>query len=226
MRTEGTGTVEIRYGFGVSQGGVNHQDQVSSISKSRSQLGELTGCAPGVSGSGYRRRMALDDAIDKARQEADHRQAQEWEREEREQRTQQRLLALGAESAKRLAPYVGRESLHILRQSAVGSVRGANGQRYQQVMAQWCWYLRDLGWRDAHRQPVPTVLLLLQDGRFARVRLDWPRRGGKYVTTVNVHLPEATDFPGDTIDAYFWDTWLEELEKDVATVLVRCERGE
>ncbi|QIY92973.1 hypothetical protein HEP87_00280 [Streptomyces sp. S1D4-11] len=102
---------------------------------------------------------------------------------------------------------------------------GANGQQYQQV-TQWCWYLRDLGWRDAYQQPVPTVLLLLQDGRFARVRLDWPPQRGKYVTTVNVHLPEATDFPRDTINAYFWDTWLEELEKNVAKVLVRCERGE
>lgn len=101
---------------------------------------------------------------------------------------------------------------------------GANGQRYQQV-TQWCRYLRDLGWRDAYQQPVPAMLLLLQDGRFARVRLDWPPQRGKYVPMVNVHLPEVTDFPGDTINAYFWDTRLEELEKNVAKVLVRCERG-
>ncbi|MFF2133869.1 hypothetical protein ACFVW1_52910 [Streptomyces olivochromogenes] len=77
-------------------------------------------------------------------------------------------------------------------------------------MPQRCRYLRDLGWRDAYQQPVPAMVLLLQDGRFARVRLDWPPQRGMYVPTVNVHLPEVTDFPRDTINAYFWDTRLDE----------------
>jgi hypothetical protein len=33
LRAAGTGTAEIRYGFGVSGGGVNHRDRVSPISK-------------------------------------------------------------------------------------------------------------------------------------------------------------------------------------------------
>ncbi|MEV7238642.1 hypothetical protein AB0N06_33340 [Streptomyces sp. NPDC051020] len=41
MRAAGTGTAEFRYGFGVSQGGVNHQDQVSLIAKSRNALPKI-----------------------------------------------------------------------------------------------------------------------------------------------------------------------------------------
>ena len=75
--------------------------------------------------------------------------------------------------------------------------------------------------------PVRTVVLLLQDGRFARVRLDWGRQEpGVFVTSVDAHEPVAADFVADKgATALFDDEWIVELEKDVARVLVDCERS-
>ncbi|MFJ8754502.1 hypothetical protein ACIREO_35075 [Streptomyces sp. NPDC102441] len=70
-----------------------------------------------------------------------------------------------------------------------------------------------------------TVVLLLQDGRFARVRLDWPlQEPGEFVTSVNAHEPVAADFVTERFaPAPLNDGWIVELEKEVARVLVDCE---
>ncbi|MER7050100.1 hypothetical protein ABT391_35295 [Streptomyces jumonjinensis] len=74
---------------------------------------------------------------------------------------------------------------------------------------------------------VRTVILLLQDGCFARVRLDWGQQEpGVFVTSVVTHEPVAADFVADRFaGARLNDGWIAELEKDVARVLVDCERG-
>lgn len=47
-----------------------------------------------------------------------------------------------------------------------------------------------------------------------------------FVTSVDAHGPVAADFVvGRTSSARLNDGWLIELEKDVARVLVDCERG-
>ncbi|MCT9004631.1 hypothetical protein [Streptomyces rhizosphaerihabitans] len=57
--------------------------------------------------------MALDDAIGKARQERDRKEEQARLKEKWEAEAQQRVRKLGAEAVARLAPYAGRESLHL-----------------------------------------------------------------------------------------------------------------
>ncbi|MGW8554614.1 hypothetical protein [Streptomyces tubercidicus] len=153
------------------------------------------------------------------------------EKQQRQERTRQRLLALAADAVKRLSPYARRETaqyLHVVQPSPVGSVTGRDGRKYRPVDGQWCWLMREVKHRVVDGVgPVRTVILLLQDGRFARVRLDWQRQEpGVFVTSVDAHEPVAADFVADQFaTARLNDGWIVELEKDVARVLVDCERG-
>lgn len=193
--------------------------------------GELAGSGLGVGSSGYRRHMALDEEIEKVRAERDAQDAEEREKQQRQERTRQRLLALAADAVKRLTPYAHRETaqyLHVVQPSPVGTVAGRDGRKYRQVDGQWCWVMRDVKHCTVDGiGPVRTVILLLQDGRFARVRLDWPQQEpGVFVTSVDAHEPVAADFVADKFaTARLNDGWIVELEKDVARVLVDCERS-
>ncbi|WP_332011245.1 hypothetical protein [Streptomyces anulatus] len=175
--------------------------------------------------------MALDEQIEKVRAERDAQDAEQREDRERQERTRERLLALAADGVERLRPYARRETaqfLHVMQPSPVGTVTGREGRKYRQVDGQWCWLMRDVRKREVDGVgPVRTVILLLQDCRFARVRLDWPKQEpGVFVTSVDAHGPVAADFVvGRTSSARLNDGWLIELEKDVARVLVDCERG-
>lgn len=175
--------------------------------------------------------MALDEQIEKVRAERDAQEAAQRAERQRQELTRARLLALAAEGVKRLRPYARRETaqfLYVVQPSPVGTVIGQDGRKYRQVDGQWCWLMRDVKQRTVDGiGPVRTVILLLQDGRFARVRLDWPKQeAGVFVTSVDAHEPVAADFVADRFaTAWLNDGWIEELEKDVARVFVDCERG-
>lgn len=175
--------------------------------------------------------MALDEEIEKARAERDAHDAEQVEKQQRQERTRQRLLALASDAVKRLSPYARRETaqfLHVVQPSPVGTVTGREGKKYRQVDGQWCWLMREVKRREVDGVgAVRTVILLLQDGRFARVRLDWPgQEPGVFVTSVDAHEPVAADFVADKFASIrLNDGWIAELEKDVARVLVDCERG-
>ncbi|MEV5348915.1 hypothetical protein [Streptomyces achromogenes] len=175
--------------------------------------------------------MSLDEEIEKVRAERDAQDAEQREKREQQERTRQKLLALAAEAARRLSPYAHRETaqyLHVVQPSPMGTVTGRNGRKYRQVHGQWCWLMRDVTHRTVDGiGPVRTVILLLEDGRFARVRLDWPvQEPGVFVTSVDAHEPVAADFVEERFaSARLNDGWINVLEKDVARVLVDCERS-
>ncbi|WP_216588284.1 hypothetical protein [Streptomyces brasiliscabiei] len=175
--------------------------------------------------------MGLDEEIEKVRAEWDAQDAGRREKREQQERITERLLELAADAVQRLTPYARRETaqfLHVVQPSPVGTVTGQGGRMYRQVDGQWCWLLREVTRREADGVgPVRTVILLLQDGRFARVRLDWlQQEAGVFVTSVDVHEPVAADFVAARFaNARLNDKWIGELEKDVARVLVDCERG-
>ncbi len=175
--------------------------------------------------------MSLDEQIEKVRAERDAQEAKEREERERQERTRERLLALAADGVERLRPYARRETaqfLHVVQPSPVGTVTGPGGRKYRQVDGQWCWLMREVRPRTVDGAgPVRTVILLLQDGRFARVRLDWPKQeAGVFVTSVDAHEPVAADFVAERLaSSRLNDGWIDELEKDVARVIVDCERG-
>ncbi|MDF6045156.1 hypothetical protein LRD69_24005 [Streptomyces sp. JH14] len=115
-------------------------------------------------------RQALDEEIEKVRAERDAQDAEQREKQQRQERT------LATDAVKRLSPYAHRETaqyLHDVQPSPVGTVTGRGGRKYRQVDGQWCWLMRDVKHRTVDGiGPVRMVVLLLQDGRFARVRLD------------------------------------------------------
>jgi hypothetical protein len=100
--------------------------------------------------------MALDDAIGKARQEQDRQDEQARLKEKCEAEAQQRVRKLGGEAVARLAPYAGRESLHLYR-----PVRGPqNRTTYQRARSWWCWRIKDL---EGGSVISPRVMLLVAD---------------------------------------------------------------
>ncbi|GAB1339796.1 hypothetical protein ACE1SV_63860 [Streptomyces sp. E-15] len=166
--------------------------------------------------------MALDDAIGKARQERDRQEEQARLEEQWKAEAQQRVRKLAAEALARLAPYVG-ESLHLYRPA-----RGPqNRSTYQRAGSWWCWRIKDLeGGSVIH----PRVMLLVADpdrttGHFAAVTLSQPRTGkGQYLTTMAPDQVGPVHYSEQHPMAFFALAWVNYLEQDVATAIVRYER--
>ncbi|MFJ8957310.1 hypothetical protein ACIRO1_45195 [Streptomyces sp. NPDC102381] len=166
--------------------------------------------------------MALDDAIGKARRERDRLDEQARLKEKWEEEARERVEKLAAEAVTRLAPYAGRESLHLYR-----PVRGPqNRTTYRQAGSWWCWRIREL---DGTSVINPRVMLLVLDpdrttGHFAAVTLNRPRTDkGQYVTMAAdpvgpVHYSKEHPM------AFFGSEWVNYLEQDVADAIVRYER--
>lgn len=166
--------------------------------------------------------MALDDAIDKARQERDRQDEQARLKEKWEAEAQQRVQKLAAEALARLAPYC-RETLHFYR-----PVRGPQNRTTHQLAGSWwCWRIRDL---EGGSVINPRVMLLVasQDRKtvhFAAVTLSQPRNDkGQYLTTMPADPVGPFHYSEQHPMAFFGPEWVNYLEQDVADAIVRYER--
>jgi len=194
-----------------------------AFSLCRSVRGELAGSDLAVGARGYRRRMALDDAISKARQEQERQDEQERLKKQWERESQQRVQELGAEAFQRLRPYLG-ESLHAFR-----AVRGPRNTRtYQRAGSWWCWRIKDLDAGSISRWRKVLLLVLDSDQTttaFAVVTLDRPSpKEGQYLTTLTPDLVGPSHYAEQGVLVWVGTDWVKHLEQDVAEAIVRYER--
>lgn len=169
--------------------------------------------------------MALEDAISRARQEQDSKDRQERQEQEWKREGQQLAHRLAVEAARRLRPYVGRESLHMMRR-----VRGPqNSVRRERVAAFWCWRIKDLSVDSIGRREKVLLLVLNKDGTdaaFAVVTLDWPSfKDDAYVTMLDLEQVGPHDYADKGMLVFIGTEWVKHLEQDVADAIVRYERA-